>query len=236
MPLLTFNNLKTIKSLKKGIKTYICYLSPFTFNSKKINICSHASAGCASACLVGSGFGGLYDAVAAGRVKRTEYFLADRAGFLNQLVFEIERIIRLNKGKYKVAIRLNGTSDIRYEKFKIKDDKNIFELFPNVQFYDYTKNHIRFDQVMPKNYHLTFSKHETNADKAMELLARGINVAIVFDKVPKKYKGYKVINGDEDDLRFRDPKGVIVGLRYKKLTKKGSDNTIAFTSGFAIAA
>ena len=235
MPLLTTNNVKTMKGSKLGYLTYILYMSPFNLNSKGINVCSHASKGCASACLVDSGFGGLYTAVNDGRRNRTEYFLQDRVGFLNQLVTEIETAIRRNKGKAKVTIRLNGTSDIRYEKFKIKDNKNIFELFPNIQFYDYTKNHIRFETSLPKNYHLTFSRHETNNDKAMELLNKGVNVAMVFDKVPKKFNDFKVVNGDETDLRFLDKKGVVVGLRYKKLTKKDSDNTIAFTSGFAIA-
>jgi hypothetical protein len=235
--LLTTNNAKTIKGEKLGYMTYILYMSPFKANSKGINVCSHASKGCADSCLVGSGFGGMYESVYKGRVAKTEYFLRDRVGFLNQLRGEIEKAINKNKDKAIVTFRLNGTSDLPYEKYRIfEGGKNIFELFPDVQFYDYTKNWTRFDKVLPDNYHLTFSRSEVNHDKAMELLSRGINVAIVFDKLISEYNGYEVINGDLDDLRFLDKKGVIVGLRYKKMTGKGGreKNLLAMSSRFVI--
>lgn len=235
-PLLSKNNKKTIKGEKLGYITYILYMSPFTQNSKGINVCSHASAGCAESCLVGSGMGGMYINVRNGRIRKTEYFLSDRVGFLNQLKEEIAKYVKKHEGKENVVFRLNGTSDIRYEKFKIFDGKNIFELYPNVQFYDYTKNYLRFDSPLPANYHLTFSRSETNGDKALEMLSRGVNVAMVFDQLPETYKGYKVINGDESDLRFKDGKGVIVGLKYKKITGKGGaeKNIAAYASGFVI--
>jgi hypothetical protein len=223
-----------MKGEKLGYKTYIMYLSPFNQNSKGINVCSHASKGCAEACLFGSGFGGMYTSVEQGRIRKTEFFLKDRLGFLTQLKFEIERAIRINKDKAIVTFRLNGTSDLPFEKYKVFEGKNIFELFPNVQFYDYTKNHLRMTKELPSNYHLTFSRSETNEVKALELLNAGFNVAMVFDKLPETYKGFKVVNGDLDDLRFLDDKNVIVGLKYKKMTGKGADNTLAFTSGFAI--
>ena len=233
--ILSTNNVKTLKGGKFGYITYIAYLSPFKDNSKGINICSHASEGCAKACLFSSGYGGMFDTVKNGRRARTEYFLSDRKGFLFQLKDEIDRALRLNEGKAIVTIRLNGTSDLPYEKFKVfEGNKNIFEMFSKVIFYDYTKNHTRFLKELPKNYHLTFSRSETNHEKAMELLSKGISVAMVFDKTPKKYEGYKVIDGDISDLRFKDGKGVIVGLKYKKMTEKGSDNSLAFKSGFAI--
>jgi len=93
---------------------------------------------------------------------------------------------------------------------------------------------LRFDKELPKNYHLTFSRSEINHAKSIELLQRGFNVAMVFDRLPANYEGFEVINGDKDDLRFLDPKNVIVGLTYKKMTGKGADNSKAFTSGFAI--
>ena len=240
--LLSSNNAKTIKGEKIGYTTYIMYLAPFTQNSKGINLCSHASPGCASACLFGSG-AARFMQVQNGKTNKTEYFLADRIKFLNQLVSEIETIERKHNAivgteqigangktiRYKkFAIRLNGTSDISFEKFKIKDNKNIFELFPNVQFYDYTKNHLRFDRIKNlSNYHLTFSRSETNDKKSIELLKQGYNVAMVFgikkeSELPSNYKGFKVINGDETDLRFLDEKNVIVGLKYKLLTGKGT--------------
>lgn len=235
-PLLSFNNAKTIKGEKLGYKTFILYMSPFTANSKGINVCSHASVGCADACLVGSGFGGMYTNVMQGRVNKTEFFLRDRMTFLNKLKGEIERAIRLNEGKAIVTFRLNGTSDLPYEKYSIFEGKNIFECFPDVQFYDYTKNWKRFEKELPSNYHLTFSRSETNHDKAVEILSKGFNVAFVFDKLPSTYLGYEVINGDENDLRFKDKQNVIVGLKFKKITGAGGSekNKQAFESGFAI--
>ena len=233
-PLLSTNNAKTIKGEKLGYITYILYMSPFTANSKGINVCSHASKGCADSCLVGSGFGGMYTTVKQGRIDKTEYFLRDRVAFLHQVKDEIAKAIKKNEGKAIVTIRLNGTSDLPYEKYKVFEGKNIFEVYPDVQFYDYTKNYLRFDKELPKNYHLTFSRSETNNDKAMELLRRGFNVAMVFDKLPTEFEGYKVINADEDDLRFLDEKNVICGLKYKKMTGKGANNQLAFESGFAI--
>lgn len=234
--LLTTNNKKTIKGEKLGFMTYILYLSPFKANSQRINVCAYASKGCAESCLVGSGFGGMYTSVMQGRVKRTEFFLSDRIGFLNQIKDDIEKAVKKHKDKAIITIRLNGTSDLSYENFRVFDGKNIFELFPNIQFYDYTKNWTRFNKPLPANYHLTFSRSETNHDKAMELLNKGINVAIVFDKLPKTYEGFEVINADENDLRFLDKKGVICGLKYKRMTGKGGaeKNKAAFESGFVL--
>ena len=233
--LFSTNNAKTIKGEKLGYKSYILYMSSFKDNSKNINLCSHASKGCSDSCLIGSGRGGIYEGVQNGRRNKAEWYIANRVEFLNRLVKEISNAIKLNKDKAIPVFRLNGTTDIVWEKFKIKDNKNIFELFPDVQFYDYTKNHLRFNKVLPKNYHLTFSRSETNHNKAMELLSRGFNVAMVFNKLPNEYNGYKVINADLDDLRFLDDKNVICGLKYKNMTGKGANNKLAFESGFAIA-
>lgn len=239
--LLSTNNAKTVKGEKLGYTTYIMYLAPFTQNSKGINLCSHASSGCAKACLFSSG-AARFNRVQQGKINKTEYFIHNRTAFLEQLYNEIlaiekkheiiEGLKALNrKGevlRYKnFAIRLNGTSDIRFEKFKIKDGKNIFELFPNVQFYDYTKNPFRYNADLPKNLHLTFSRSETNDKESFELLKQGNSVAMVFGikdekELPKTYKGFKVINGDLSDLRFLDEPNVIIGLKYKLMTGKGT--------------
>lgn len=225
--LLTTNNAKTVKGEKKGYTTYIMYLAPHTQNSKGINLCSHASKGCAKACLFGSG-AARFPKVQQGKVNKTEYFLHNRKGFLAQLDAEITKIVaKHEKSGTKFAIRLNGTSDITFEKFKIRDDKNIFELHKTAQFYDYTKNHFRFKKIQPKNYHLTFSLSEDNKLIAMTLLNKGVNVAMVFgvrkvDELPNTYEGFTVINGDESDLRFLDESNVIVGLKYKLLTGGGT--------------
>ena len=232
-PLLSTNNAKTIKGEKLGYLTYIMYMSPYKANSKRINVCAYASKGCAESCLVGSGHGSM-STVQKGRLRKTEYFLDNREGFLFQLKEEIEKAVKKHEGKEILTIRLNGTSDISFENFRIFEGKNIFEVFPSVQFYDYTKNWTRFDKELPSNYYLTFSRSETNHDKAMELLKRGINVAIVFDKLPETFEGFNVINADETDLRFLDERGVVCGLKYKKMTGKGANNQLAFESGFAI--
>jgi hypothetical protein len=233
--LLTVNNHKTIKGEKKGYRTYIMYLAPFTQNSLGKNLCPMASKGCSAACLFNSGMGGMYAQVKNGRINKTEWFLANRKEFLETLDSELTTIQRrAENSNFIPIIRLNGTSDISWESFKVRDGKNLFELYPEIQFYDYTKNYLRFNKILPNNYHLTFSRSEKNHDKAMELLAKGVNVAIVFNKVPVKYEGYEVIVGDNDDLRFKDPKGVIVGLKYKNSTGKNADNKIAFSTGFAI--
>ena len=233
--LLTTNNAKTIKGEKLGYLTYIMYMAPHKQNSLGKNLCSHASEGCAKSCLFGSGYGGMFTSVNQGRINRTEFFLSNPVEFMSQIKDEITKALKKNADKAIVTVRLNGTSDIPFENLRLfEGKKNIFEMFPNVQFYDYTKNYTRFDKELPSNYHLTFSRSEDNHKIAMNLLKRGINVAMVFDKLPKTYEGYEVINADLDDLRFLDKKGVICGLKYKKMTGKGADNNLAFESGFAI--
>lgn len=232
-PLLTTNNHKTMLNEGLGYKSFILYMSPHKQNSRGKNLCPNASKGCAEACLVGSG-NARFEVVRKGRLKKSEYFLSNRIEFLNQLRTEIQNAITKYEGKAIVTIRLNGTSDIPYEKFKVFEGKNIFEVFPKTKFYDYTKNYIRFQKPLPSNYHLTFSRSETNHDKAMELLSQGTNIAIVMTKLIKSYNGYPVVNGDLHDLINLHPKGSIVSLRYKQLTGKGVDNSKAVKSGFVL--
>jgi hypothetical protein len=133
------------------------------------------------------------------------------------------------------VFRLNGTSDIQWENIKIRDDKNVFQLFPDLQFYDYTKIVNRFDKKLPINYNLTFSYSKEEDyyngqidNLSIKLLKKDINVAVVFrNELPKTYLGFPVVNGDESDLRFNDYRGVIVGLKSKGDAKKDD-------SGFVI--
>ena len=236
--LLSKNNHKTIKGEKFGYITYIMYLSPFTQNSQGINLCPHASKGCSAACLFKSGMGGIYANVMNGRINKTEWYLENRPEFMATLDKEIAAAIKRHAKETDkiVTFRLNGTSDIRWEKIKVRDGKNLFELYPDVQFYDYTKNPLRMELGIP-NYQLTFSRSEENHIKAMKLLGKGHNVAMVFyGGLPKHYKGYEVINGDESDLRFKDGKGVVVGLKYKNVTGANGNeiNTTAKQGGFVI--
>ena len=236
--LLTFNNAKTIKGEKYGYKTYILYMAPHKQNSLGKNLCPNASEGCAAACLYKSGFGGIYDSVQQGRIRKAEFFLNDREAFLLYLKNEITKLkAKHDKKGEKLCIRLNGTSDLPYENLLV-EGKNLMEHFSDIQFYDYTKSPQRMQKFvsgeLPTNYHLTFSRSETNDLDSEVVLGNGGNVAMVFSELPKTYKGFKVINGDESDLRFLDEENVIVGLKYKKLTGKGSNNSKAFESGFAI--
>jgi hypothetical protein len=229
--LLNVNNAKTIKGEKKGYKTFILYMTPFKGNSKGFNLCPMATTGCVSSCLNTAGFGKM-NSVQKGRLKRANLFVENREYFLNKLVFEIETAIKLSELDSMIPVfRLNGTSDIQWENIKIKDNKNIFELFPNISFYDYTKIANRFDKNLPKNYHLTFSfsgEVDYYSGRIMtvtkKILDSGNNVAVVFrNKLPETFLGYKVVDGDEDDLRFTNERGVIVGLKSKGKAKK--DNT-----------
>jgi hypothetical protein len=95
---------------------------------------------------------------------------------------------------------------------------NIFQIFPEVQFYDYTK--VLGRKAAYDNYFLIFSQADGNEADVNRAIAQGMNVATVFDQVPATYKGRPVIDADETDLRFLDPKGVIAGLKAKGRAKK----------------
>lgn len=224
-------DVKTTKGQKLGYMTGIAYLAPAN-ESGVMNTCPHASAGCKAACLYTAGFAGMYKAVNEGRVARTLYFHSDRPAFLNTLIGEIHSLIRkAAKHNMVPVVRLNGTSDIPWESIKV-DGKNIMEIFPDIQFYDYTKNLARMlnyiKGTLPANYQLTFSKSENNNAKCEIVLAAGGNVAIVFrGGLPKTFWGKKVIDGDISDLRFKDAKNVIVGLKAKGKARKND-------SGFVI--
>lgn len=222
--LFNVNNSKTIKGEKEGYKTFILYLAPNTLNDKGVNLCPMATKGCISSCLNTAGLGGIYPSIQTARIRRSNLFIENREYFLNRLVLEIKSGILLADFENMIpVIRLNGTSDIQWENIKVKDNKNIFELFPDVTFYDYTKIQNRFDKKLPSNYNLTFSySSESDYYKGRidiitrKLLKAGNNVAVVFRKrLPDTFLGYKVVNGDKDDLRFTDDKGVVVGLKAK---------------------
>jgi len=218
------SNAKTIKKLKGyTFKNYILYLSPA--NISGLNLCPMASEGCKKACLYTAGRG-VMRLVQDARLKRTLYFRYIKDSFKLKLLKEVEKINRqATKTKTKAVIRLNGTSDLQWENIKVKDDKSLMDLFPNIQFYDYTKIARRFTKPLPKNYYLLLSSSETNEKDCFEVLKQGFNVAMVFRQVPKTYKSFNVIDGDRHDFRFKDPKGYIIGLTAKGRAKKD-------TSGF----
>jgi len=155
-------------------------------------------------------------AVQQGRINKTLWLMRERETFLIQLKKEIKlHALRCEKKGFKPAVRLNGTSDVSWERF------GLFEMFPEVQFYDYTKIYKRALKwakgEYPKNYHLTYSLNEDNKKEAFNILKRGGNISAVFrtKKLPKKFKGFKVIDADKSDVRFKDPKNIIAGLYAK---------------------
>lgn len=212
--LLTRYNPKIAKNEKYGFLSFGLHLAPYKLGGK--NICPNASKGCAAACLNSAGQG-IYKRVQESRIKKTKYFHENREAFIGQLYKEINAKVNTNsKTDTKISFRLNLTSDVAWETIKL-DGKNFMEHFPTVQFMDYTKNLKRMMNYLtgkfPKNYHLTFSRSESNEDACDIVLGNGGNVAAVFHKkLPKKWKGKKVIDGTLHDARFLDPKNCIVGL------------------------
>jgi hypothetical protein len=212
------SNPKTEKSNKQSDQylTFILHLRPI--NTK---ICPFQNvAKCKNACLNTAGLGGVYPSIQKARQRKTDLFLNDRNEFMRQLFADIVKIEKhcIKKGKTP-AIRLNGTSDIQYELIKV-NGLNVFDTFPKITFYDYTKIPNRKVSHI-KNYVLTWSYSEANKKYSNYFNTVPNNSAVVFrDKLPKTFKGKKVINGDLTDLRFLDPINVIVGLKAKGQAKK----------------
>ena len=229
--LFTVGNAKTVKSQKVGYLTLILHLMPSTANARKIDLCPFASNACRALCLVNSGRSEIFRTINKARLRKTEEFLSDREGFTLKLIQEIKHYqkVALRKG-LKLAVRLNGTSDISWYKIKYAW-MNLFEIFPKVQFYDYTKNpFIAYASEEIKNYDITFSWSGNNASNCHEFLGYGFNVAVPFaglkrtEEVPKEYLRKEVIDGDKTDLRFLDKKGRIVGLRVKGSEQKKAES------------
>lgn len=223
---------KTRKGTRYGVLTGILYLAPSDVSGYEV--CPKASAGCKAACLYSAGRGKMHS-VSSSRINRTRWFFEDRDSFMAILVKDIKKIVRKAKREKKMpAIRLNGTSDIAFEKIRVTVDgvsyRNLMLAFPDVQFYDYTKILNRKAALHLPNYHLTFSLAEDNDDDAEKALKQGYNVAVVMDLKPKDKKPatwnrIPVVDGDQSDIRFWDGSGNIVALTAKGDARKD-------TSGF----
>ena len=240
---------KTTLGSSKGILTGIQYFAPNTLSG--FNVCKDATAGCIASCLFTAGHG-FRDMVKEARTLRTKFFFNERDAYFAQLIKEILELIRKAKRRNMTpAVRLNGTSDLPWERIAFTYQgvryANIMALFSGLQFYDYTATGSRLMGELPNNYDLTFSFKETQENHAMAdlLLRMGKRVAAVFNVKTGYVKGthihkhplpttyaigndtYPVTNGDANDLRFLDPQGVIVGLRAKGDARKD-------TSGFVL--
>jgi hypothetical protein len=250
-------NAKTIKGQKVGFLTAVLYLAPFKMSG--INVCPMAElAGCWRGCLNTAGRGGIAkgrktmrrngitvpdNAIQRCRINRTRLYAKDRDGFMAQLVKEIRAFLkRADRKGLTPAIRLNGTSDIRWENQPVTIDgqyyDNLFDAFSDVTFYDYTKLPNRFNRVLPSNYHLSLSFSNASqryADMCWDAHAKGASLVMVYrskldvTNARTWFEECRVpcVDGDANDLRFLDPDKCIVTLKAKGKARKD-------TSGFVL--
>lgn len=211
---------KTRLGQAKGWLTAILYLVPAGQLGTK-DLCPWKSEGCEESCLFGQGRGKMNN-VQQARLRKTLLLQNDPQKFLDILCDDILKADSWTKSKgYKLAVRLNGTSDVSWENLADDESQSIIDAFPTVQFYDYTKGYHRILKDLPENYSLTFSRSEGNERKARKLLELGKNVAVVFrHKLPKLWHGRQVIDGTKNDLRFLDCEPVVVGLLAKGTAKQ----------------
>lgn len=216
------NGKTNAKTIKNDLETFIMYLAPSTL-AEGFNLCPFASEGCKKVCLNLSGMG-IFSNVQLARINKSKFWGYNRAGFYIQLANELLKIHdKAIKKDIKIAIRLNGTSDIDHldllKRYSGIDFLNFF--YSNLLFYDYTKNHNTIKKYHGTKYKLTFSLSENNLPDTGNVLKSGGNVAVVFrNDLPTTWNGYKVINGDDTDLRYFDPSNVVIGLKAKGPAKK----------------
>jgi hypothetical protein len=249
MKLLSTGNPKVLKGMAQGYNTYILHLAPASLSG--YNTCAKATAGCKAACLNTAGRGGMFkkgentNVIQKARIRKTVMFFEDREVFMALLVKDIELAIKQSIRMSLIpVVRLNGTSDIPFEKYEVVRDgityRNIFAAFPDLEFYDYTKILGRkVDHI--ENYSLTFSAADGNDMDVLRAMQQGYNIAVVFGikktlPMPETYMGRPVFNGDESDLRFLDPHGVIVGLYAKGKAKKDTSGFVKYPTIMLMAA
>lgn len=212
----TKGNPKTDLSTGFGYLTATLSLAPG--NTSGFEVCPFRTDGCSSSCLGTEAGRGRMSNVRKARQERTQFLFEERPEFMRLLRKELTAFERkCKRAGLLPSVRLNVFSDITWELTGIMSE------FPSIQFYDYTAIAARFSSrwKLPANYHLTFSRKESNQDKVEEVLRNGGNVAVVFrDRLPETYLGYKVIDGLAHDLRFKDERNVVVGLLAKGGAKK----------------
>ena len=224
---------KLAKNMKVNVMTYCTYFAPADISG--YDVCSHSTPECRLGCLNTSGRVKVESysnkhIIENARIKRTKLLYEHREFFMQWLIAEITTAKRkAEKLNYIFSIRLNGTSDINWQMIKY-DDLNIFDTFPLTPFYDYTKNHNKFNNT-PINYHLTYSYTGKNWNECIKLMALGFNIAMVFNvkketDLSQYYKGYSVINGDLNDYRIADANGIIVGLKWKRIANKENEKQV----------
>ena len=230
---------KTAKSNLSGLGYYtaIHYGAPHKLSG--FNACASASHDCITACLHTSGNAVYQNGKNKARIERTLLWFQDRPEFIRQLTKEITAFCRMcDLIELQPAIRLNGTTDLYFEKYA----PELFDMFPQVTYYDYTK-HVKRVQpgyALPGNYSLTFSRSEENELDCLELLRvnPAARVAVVFGVKPKQslplyWQGYRVGDCDKHDLRFLDTDS-IVGLRAKGKARGTSGFVVTVEQGVTV--
>lgn len=228
------DNPKVKKNIGQGVLTAPLHLAPY--NLSGFQVCPMASQGCAAACLHTAGNPAFLANKNKGRIRKTLMFFNDRENFMNLLVKDIEKLRKIAKERSLLCgVRLNATSDISWEAIKCGTYKNIFSVFPDVMFMDYTKIVKRTFLKLPQNYRLVFSQSETNEKDCVKALKNGINVATVFGgkDLPQTWLNHKVIDGDLHDWRYGDydtylNEAVVVGLRAKGKARKDKSGFVKF--------
>ena len=215
------DNPKAIKALKLGWMNGIHYMAPYRLAGEG-NLCGDASPGCIEICLgTTSGAAVYYPSVIQSRIAKARRFMKDRKAYLRDVWRAIKSAMKQAlSAALKLCIRPNGSTDIPWEAIRDESGMTMMEAFPSVQFTDYTKS---FKRAMahargklPPNYHLTFSRSETNEAQCIEVLRAGGNVAVVFaGPRPTNWQGFPTIDGDAHDLRHLDGRGVVVALSPK---------------------
>jgi len=188
------------------------YLNGIAYHEPGPKLCTPKYVKCIKECFYNSGQLGMPVQQKALQ-ERSNFFKKDFNGWLAMLERDLKAHIRkAHKLNLRPSFRLNGTSDIKTQ------DLGLIEKYKEVMFYEYTKDFGQYSKH--DNFYLLYSYDGTNWGECVKKLHQGLNVALVFDKIPKTFKGYSVINGDNSDLRFLDRQGVIVGLKPKGKLKK----------------
>lgn len=220
------NSSKHEKAYTYNEMVYTLYLAPA--KSSGYEVCPMRTEECTLLCLNESGRNKMdtkKNTINNSRIKKTRLFFENREYFMRWMIDEInEAKEKADQMGYHFSVRLNNTSDISPESFYVDVDgkkMNVLQLFPDVMFYDYSKVPNRLDLTKKyNNYDLTFSYSGWNMDVCMTMLENNVRVAMVFKEVPESFMGYRVIPGDDYDMRYRDDKDVIIGLKFKKVRNK----------------
>jgi hypothetical protein len=244
-------NYKAKKNLKLKVHSWFLSLAPSDISG--YNVCPMANkvtqgenhklkSSCSSVCVAHNG-NGRYPVVINARIRKTKLYFEDRNTFMSLLIDDItEAIKESEKAGYIPTFRLNAYSDIMWENIRFDkaglsykegkyNGKNIFEIFPDITFYDYTKIANRKVDHIP-NYDLTFSYSGVKEYQpfVQQAIDNGLRIAVVFkhkDRIPAQFLGMDCVDGDDSDIRPYDPQGVVVALYAKGKARND-------TSGFVV--